>query len=205
MGDPKKSRKKYSRPLHPWRAERIEKEKAVERIFGLKNKKEIWKAQSYLKKCRSLAREQSALVRAGNKQAEKESSQLLKKLVAQGVLKEGCKLHDILALEVEDMLGRRLETLVYEKGMAHTMKQSRQLIVHGHIAIGGKKVTVPSYFVLVDEEPLITYASTSPLASEGHIMRPGGNIFELRKQKEEKEKMKRDAMAQNRGRRPRRK
>ncbi|MDP7610203.1 MAG: 30S ribosomal protein S4, partial [Candidatus Woesearchaeota archaeon] len=43
MGDPKKQRKKYSKPSHPWQTERIEVEKVLMKEYGLKNKKEIWR------------------------------------------------------------------------------------------------------------------------------------------------------------------
>ncbi len=200
MGDPKKSRKKYSRPLHPWQGERILKENGIKRKYGLKNKKEIWKAQTMLKKWRVLARDQAALIRAGNKQAEKESSELLKKLIRLGILKEGCKLHEILALELEDVLERRLQTLVYEKGMAHTTKQSRQFIIHGHVSILGRRINVPSYLVKIDEEAHISYANSSPLDEDKHAMRPQGNILEARQKKEEKEQMRKEKMSRNRGR-----
>ncbi len=138
MGDPKKSRKKYSRPLRPWEGERIKEENELKRKYGLKNKKEIWKARTILKKYRGLARDRGALIRAGNEQARKESGELLKRLVKLGILVEGGQLNNILALNVENILSRRLQTLVYEKGLAHTSHQARQFITHGHISINGR-------------------------------------------------------------------
>ena len=49
MGDPKKQRKKYETPLHPWQGERILAEKKIMEEYGLKNKKEIWKMNSMLR------------------------------------------------------------------------------------------------------------------------------------------------------------
>lgn len=188
MGDPKKSRKKYSRPLRPWEGDRIKEEKELKRKYGLKNKKEIWKARSILKKYRGLARDQGALIRAGNEQANIVSAELLKRLVKLGILEENSQLHHILALNVEHILARRLQTLVYEKGLCHTSKQARQFISHGHISIKGRKMTVPGYLVPILDEPSISYLSRSPLADEAHTMRPKDDYIEIRKRKEEKEK-----------------
>ncbi len=188
MGDPKRSRKMYSRPLRPWEGERIKEENELKRKYGLKNKKEIWKARSILKKYRGLARDRGALIRAGNVQAEKESVELLKKLIKLGVLQEGTELHHILALNIDQVLSRRLQTLVYEKGLANTPVQARQFITHGHISVRGRKMTVPGFLVPIDDEPHIDYAPFCPLADEHHPMKPKGDFIETRKRKEEKEK-----------------
>ncbi len=200
MGDPKKSRKKYSRPLRPWEGERIKEENELKRKYGLKNKKEIWKARTILKKYRGLARDRGALIRAGNEQAEKESAELLKRLVKLGILVEGSQLNNILALDVENILSRRLQTLVYEKGLAHTSHQARQFITHGHISINGRKMSVPGYLVPVTDEANIDYVKRSPIADEAHTMRPKGDYAEARKLKEEKQK-ERKARMDTRGRR----
>lgn len=194
MGDPKRSRKKFSRPLRPWEGDRIKEENDLKRKYGLKNKKEIWKARSILKRCRGLARDQGALIRAGNKQAEKESVQLLNKLVTQGVLGEDSKLNQILALNVENILSRRLQTLVYEKGLAYTPKQSRQFITHGHIAIRGRKMNVPGFMVPVSDEPFIEFAPSSAMTDESHPMKPKSDYLEVRVRKEEKEKERKQKM-----------
>ena len=200
MGDPKKSRKKYSRPLRPWEGERIKEENELKRKYGLKNKKEIWKARSILKKYRGLARDRGALIRAGNEQARKESAELLKRLVKLGILVEGGELHNILVLNVENILSRRLQTLVYEKGLAHTSHQARQFITHGHISINGRKMTVPGYLVPIIDEGNIDYVKRSAIADEAHSMRPKGDYIETRKHKEEKQK-ERIARMDTRGRR----
>jgi len=49
MGDPRKIRKKYQTPSHPWIKSRIDEEKVLTREFGTKNKKEIWKMETVLK------------------------------------------------------------------------------------------------------------------------------------------------------------
>ena len=75
---------------------------------------------------------------------------------------------DVLALKVEQQLDRRLQTQVLRKGLARTPKQARQFITHGHIAIGGQRVTVPGYRVTREEEPEIGYYEVSPLTNEVH-------------------------------------
>jgi small subunit ribosomal protein S4 len=85
------------------------------------------------------------------KDKEKEKT-LIEKLIKIGVLKPGNTLEDVLALTVEDILERRLQTIVYRKGLANSLKHSRQLIVHGHVKINGRKITYPSYLVPKEEE-----------------------------------------------------
>jgi small subunit ribosomal protein S4 len=145
----KKSRKKYEKPVRRWDKERIEKEKELLKKFGLRRKKEIWRAEALLRKFRRLARK---LIASPNKEEEKI---LIKKLASLGILKEDANVNDVLRLNVEDILKRRLQTIVAEKGLANTIKQARQLIVHGKVKIGERKVVYPSYLVRVDEEDKI--------------------------------------------------
>ena len=172
MGDPKFSRRSYDTPSHPWQGERIKAEVVLVNQFGLKNKTEVWKAQSILRNFRKQARELQALLRTGDAQAKRESDALLRKCGRMGVLPmEGSTLNDVLVLSEEDILGRRLQTIVFEKGMASTVKQARQMIVHGHVFMNGHRVTVPGYIVLREEEPSIEYAPASPFTDEMHPMR----------------------------------
>jgi len=67
-----------------------------------------------------------------------------------------------LGLRTKDLLERRLQTIVFRKGLAKTIYQARQLVVHGHIAIAGRRVTSPGYIVPVDEENLIDFYHSSP-------------------------------------------
>ncbi|RMF89568.1 MAG: 30S ribosomal protein S4 [Methanobacteriota archaeon] len=149
MGHPRRIAKKYSTPKHPWRAERIQEENRLQREYGLKNKKEIWKAHAYLRDIRRQARKLLAL---RTRQAEVERTQLINRLVRLGLLKGDEGIDEILALTTTDILDRRLQTIVYKKGLSATINQARQFIVHGHVAIGGQRVTAPSYLVRVDEE-----------------------------------------------------
>ncbi len=178
MGDPKFSRRKYVTPSHPWQGERIEREKELTKKYGLKNKTELWKVQSQLRTFRKRARELQALVRYDDKQAGKEMGDLLKRLNNLGLLGEEATLDDILVLDAEALLSRRLQTMAYLKGLSYSPKHARQLIVHGHIAIDGKRVTVPGYFVKRLEEVSIDYIPKSPLANELHPARPKDELDE---------------------------
>ncbi len=172
MGDPKFSRAKYERPSHPWEAERIKMENELLKKYGLKNKKELWRSQYTLRRFRQRARELQARVRTGDAQAQKEREQLLRRLGRLGLLPlEGTTLDDVLALDVEAILSRRLQTLTFLKGLAFTPRQARQFIVHGHVSVGGRRVTIPGYLVSRAEENLITYDERSPIADELHPLR----------------------------------
>ena len=172
MGDPKFARKKYERPSHPWRAERIQSENELVKKYGLKNKKEVWKAQSILKQARSQSRNLQARLRTGEPQAQRETELLIARLARMGMLpQEGATLNDILSLDIESVLSRRFQTIFYLKGMSRTAKQARQFIVHGHASIAGRKVTVPSYIVSKEEEQEIEFYDPSPLSNDLHPMR----------------------------------
>ncbi len=149
MGDPRRIKKKHQKPKHPWRADRLEAEKRILKTYGLKNKKEIWRAETLTRGFRRQARKLFALK---TEQAKKEEKQLLDRLKRLNLLKGDATLDNVLALKTEDILERRLQTTVFKKGLAATVNQARQLIVHGHISVRGKKVTAPSYLVMADEE-----------------------------------------------------
>ncbi len=153
MGDPRRLRNKFERPKRLWDADRIAHDKKLRSEYGLKNSGEIWKATDELRKYR---REARRLLSLSGEERENDANKILTKLAKLGILKKGI-LDDILSLEVKDVLERRLQTIVVRKGLAKTMKQSRQLITHGFIGIKGRKISVPSYFVTVDEEKEIGY------------------------------------------------
>jgi small subunit ribosomal protein S4 len=142
----KRSRKKYERPLKIWDKEKILEDREIMKSFGLKKKMEIWRTEGFLRKFRRMARELEA-----KKDKEKEKV-LLRKLINLGVLNEGATLDDVLGLSLKNFLDRRLETIIFSKSLANSAKQSRQFITHGHVSIGGKKITYPSYLVLKNEE-----------------------------------------------------
>jgi len=165
MGDPKRQRKKYETPSHPWIKERLDRERVIMKKYALKNKKELWRHETQLKEFRRRARR---LLAARGKQAEIERQQLLQRLNRLGLLPVDAALDDVLSLTLEDVLDRRLQTLVFKKGLARTMRQARQLIVHGHIEVNGQVIRSPGYLVLKEEESTIVYNKNSPFAKESH-------------------------------------
>lgn len=168
MGDPKKQKKKYEAPRFPWRTDVLQSELRYVGQYGLRNKREFWRHKTTLSKVRGIAR--SLLGTSGKEQA-KSREQLLGRLKRLGVLPQDAVLDNVLDLTLEDILERRLQTIVFRKGLTKSFYQARQLITHGHIAINGRKVFSPSYLVLKAEEEGITYAPTSPLSNPEHPLR----------------------------------
>jgi small subunit ribosomal protein S4 len=172
VGDPKFLRRTYDTPKHPWEAGRMAEERKLLQKYGLKNKRELWKAQSTLRRFRGQARELQARLRAGGTQARLETDQLLARLTRLGVLPAGTPtIDDVLALSTEDLLKRRFEWIVFSRGLAPTTFGARQWIVHGHLSIGDHRVTRPGYLVGSAEEPQIHYAPMSPIANDEHVVR----------------------------------
>ncbi len=139
-------RKKLKRPRTPWDSSLIEEEKVILRDYGLRRKREILRARAILRSFRRRAR---SLIAERNEEAE---GILLDKLANLGLLRKGQGLDDVLALTVSNILDRRLQTIVFRRGMAKTPRQARQIIVHGHISIGERRMVYPSYMVPVGEE-----------------------------------------------------
>lgn len=190
MGDPKKARKKYKKPSHPWQRERIDSEKKIVQDYGLKNKKEIMKNNSEAKRLTSQAKKIIKERKKESEQIKLEEKQLLDNLYKFKLLNEGAKVENALSLTLFNLLERRLQTIVHKKGLARTSKQSRQLIVHGHISINNNKVSIPSYLVSKDEEEKITYNAKSSFSSAEHPERVKGQKKSRRKgEKEEEEKL----------------
>ncbi|GFN35585.1 30S ribosomal protein S4 [Tepidimicrobium xylanilyticum] len=50
------------------------------------------------------------------------------------------------------ILETRLDNIVYRLGFASSIRQARQMVVHGHIRVNGKKVDIPSYRVNIGDE-----------------------------------------------------
>jgi small subunit ribosomal protein S4 len=154
MGDPKRLRRAYSKPRKSFQKERLVKEGEIKETYGLKNKKEFYRAESIIRSKRATARKLLALDLETRLKREKE---LLESLKKQGILQGEPILDDVLELTPEALLERRLQTIVWRKGLANTPKQSRQFITHGHIAVNGNKINIPSYIVSIDDEKNISY------------------------------------------------
>ncbi len=188
MGQTKRLKKKYETPSHPWQKDRILEEKEYMREYGFRNKKEIWREISKLRKARTQAKK--LIADKLSEQARKEERQLLDRLIRYGLLTKDSKLEDVLGLKAKDFFERRLQTLVYKKGLARSVKQARQFIVHGHIMVGENKVTAPSYMVSLEEESMIMFNPRSTLAKEDHPERAvKQEVPEVKKDKKVEEKV----------------
>ncbi len=146
----KYQKKKYSTPLRPWDKGRIELERKILAEYGLRRKKEIWKAQAIVAGWRERARFLSA-----HKNSEEEKK-LIEKVHSFGLIPKSATLDNILALTLEKILERRLQTLVTKKGIGRTPKHARQLIVHGHVALDGRRIKWPSALIQTAEEGKIS-------------------------------------------------
>jgi len=168
MGDPKKQRKKYETSRFPWRTDVLQAELKLLGQYGLRNKRELWLHKTMLSRFRGIAR---SLLGMPTEERRKMEKQLLDRLHRLGILHETAVLDDVLDMALEEILERRLQTLVFRKGLAKSVYQARQLITHGHISIEGKRVSSPSYLVLREEEAKIAYAPSSPLSTPDHPLR----------------------------------
>lgn len=143
MGDIKRKRRQYSKPRKLYDKPRIEEENGIVQAYGLKNKREIWKADA---KVSDLRRRAKILI----SKSDAEKKEFFAKLNKMGFKIEN--ISDVLALKTENWLDRRLQTLVAQKGFSTTPKQARQLITHKYILVDGKAVGAPSFFVTTDLE-----------------------------------------------------
>ena len=171
MGDPKFPKKKYATPRHPWEKERIDSEKEIVVKYGLKNKRELWKSQAMLDSFRSQARKLQAKLRTEDRFSQKQFQELIKRLSRYSILGQNASLDDILSLSIDDILQRRLQTIVFRKNLARTPKQARQLITHGHVEFDGRRVNVPGIMVEGSKEESIRYSERSVLNDDLHPIR----------------------------------
>ena len=168
MGDPKRQRRKFETPRFPWRKDILGEELKLLGTFGLRNKHELWRHETQLSKFRGIAR---SLIGRPAEERMKMENELLTRLKKLGVLQETAVLDDVLDLSIEDLLERRLQTLVFRKSLTKTVHQSRQLITHGHITLDNRRVTVPGYLVSREEEKTLTYAVESQFVNADHPTR----------------------------------
>ena len=164
----------YETPNHPFQGERISEEHSLLDRYGLKNKEELWRAQSELRGYRREARNILAQRAQGDTEAT-EGEEFVSHLQRIGVLDDGDELDDVLLLDVTDLLERRLQTVAYRKGLANTPNQARQFVTHGHVTVDGRRVQAPSYKVEVTEQGSVQFDENSPLADELHPERAEGN------------------------------
>jgi small subunit ribosomal protein S4 len=151
MGDPKKLRKSYRRPRRIWNSDQLSSELYIIGSYGLRNKRELWKAQTKVANFRNQARKLLALTL--EERQEKES--LLLSFLNRLGLANTSSLDDILNLKIEDILERRLQTIVMRKMSIKSPFQARQVVVHGHVSVGNQKVNLPGYLVKKQDESKI--------------------------------------------------
>lgn len=156
MGHPRTLKKKFESPKRPY--DSLGDEKVITREFGLRRKKELWKASTLLRNIRRRARNLQAKKEASGKESLAEERQLIEKINRMGL--EAETLDDILKLSVNDFLSRRLQTVAFNKGFGNSIKQARQLIVHGHVMVNGRRAKFPSMIVEKDDENKITLDSS---------------------------------------------
>jgi len=146
----KRKHKTYSKPKRPFDKQRIDEEAGIKKEFGLKNKKEIWKAEARIKAIREKAKN---LISA----SPVEQQALFSRLKKIGL--NANSIADILSLDKEDYLKRRLQTFVVNKKLATTSKSARQLITHKKVLVDGSIINSPSYIVPIELENKITLKS----------------------------------------------
>ncbi|HSA74720.1 MAG TPA: 30S ribosomal protein S4 [Candidatus Nitrosocosmicus sp.] len=152
MGDPRKSKKNYNRPRSIWTSDQISSELYIVGSYGLRNKRELWKAQTEIARIRNQAR---ALLALSIEVRHEKETQLLNYLSRLGLVTNESSLDDVLNLKIEDILERRLQTMVMKKSNLKSPYQARQLVVHGHVSIGNRKINLPGYLVKREEESQI--------------------------------------------------
>ncbi len=162
MGDPKNPRRVWKKPKRPLNYDLKMEELKTLGTFGLKTKRELWKAHTQLSRIRHQAR---SLLALRQEVREKKEPILMQSLTKVGLVEESSTLDDVLNLQVTDLLSRRLQTVVLKKFSFKTPYQARQAIVHGHIMIGDRIVNVPSYVVGPIEEKQVSLAPNSSLST----------------------------------------
>lgn len=156
----KKLKKQFETPNEGWNEERINREDQLTEEFGLRNKREVYKAQSQLRDFRRQARKLAA------SSDEEQKEEFLDRVNRLGLIRENDGLEDVLSLNATDILDRRLQTSVSRKGLADTPLEARQLVVHGHVYVDGQRVTVPGYLLTQDEEKDVEVIKPEPEEEE---------------------------------------
>ena len=158
MGDTKNFRREWKKPKRPFNFDLKMEELKILGTFGLKTKRELWKARTELSRVRNQAR---SLLALRQDVRDREEPILLNSLSRIGLVEQNATLDDVLNLEIDDLLSRRLQTVIMKKFYFKTPYQARQAISHGHIMIGDRIVNIPSYVVKVDEEDKVKLTSES--------------------------------------------
>jgi small subunit ribosomal protein S4 len=160
MGDPRKPKKMFRRPRRIWTTDQLNAELYIVGSYGLRNKRELWRAQSEVARYRNQAR---ALLALPTEVRQQKETQLLSFLNRLGLVNQSATLDDVLNLKIEDLLERRLQTIVMKKGETKSAQQARQMVAHGHVSLGNRIVNIPGYLVKREEEQqILLHISLSP-------------------------------------------
>jgi small subunit ribosomal protein S4 len=160
MGDPHKPKKLFRRPRRIWTTDQLNAELYIIGSYGLRNKRELWRAQSEVARFRNQAR---ALLALPTEVRQEKEAQLLNFLNRLGLVNQSATLDDVLNLKIEDLLERRLQTLVMKKSDIKSAQQARQIVAHGHVSLGNRIVNIPGYLVRREEEQqILLHMSVSP-------------------------------------------
>ena len=89
--------------------------------------------------------------------AKFEMEKFLDRLKRIGLIKYDSSLDDVLTLASEDLMERRLQTQVQKQGLANSAKHARQLVVHGHVAVAGRKSNRFKLRSPISEQALVGY------------------------------------------------
>merc|ERR1719247_3434445 len=151
----KRPRRSYDKP-------RLDKELQMIGTYGLKTKREIWRVGLILSKVRAVARR---LLTLEERDPERifQGQALMRRMIRYGILDEDKQRLDyVLELKVENVMERRLQTLVFKRGLAKSIHHARVLIKQKHIRVGRQIVDIPSFMVRVESQPHIEFSLTSP-------------------------------------------
>ncbi|GAX83096.1 hypothetical protein CEUSTIGMA_g10522.t1 [Chlamydomonas eustigma] len=154
--------KTFKKPRRPFEKERLDAELKLVGEYGLRNKRELWRVQMVLSKIRNAARNLLTLDEKDPKRIF-EGQALMRRMYKYGLLNETQdKLDYVLALQPNDFLERRLQTVVFKQGLAKSIHHARVLIRQKHIRVGKQVVDVASFMVRVDSQKHVDFALTSP-------------------------------------------
>merc|ERR1712070_960434 len=154
--------KTSKRPRRSYDKARLDAELKLIGTYGLKNKREIWRLGLVLSKVRAVARQLLTMEERDTRRIF-QGQALMRRMIRYGILEEDKQRLDyVLALKLEDFMERRLQTLVFKRGLAKSIHHARVLIKQKHIRVGRQIVDVPSFMVRVESQPHIEFALNSP-------------------------------------------